>query len=67
MQWHLLNQHYVNLDYPSYAVSILEELVSSEQQLVQLLVSGMVSRQTMNSVRPLADCSLIDRIEEYRQ
>ncbi len=66
MKWHLLNQHYVSLEFPSLEISVLEEVVSSEQQLVQLLVSGTVSRQTMNSVRPLEDYNLIDRIEEYR-
>jgi len=49
MSWRLLNQHYVNLDYENCQVSVLEEVVSSEVQLVALLVSGTVSRKTMNS------------------
>ncbi len=50
MKWHLLNQHYVNLDSKNLDLSVLEELVSSGLQLVQLLVSGSVSQKTMNSV-----------------
>ncbi len=49
MQWHLLNQLYVNIRLPKYEISILEDLVSSELQLVSLLMSGSVSRQTMIS------------------
>jgi len=47
MKWHLLNQHYVNMDFRNFEISVLEEVVSSEQQLVQLLVSGTVSPRTM--------------------
>ncbi len=50
MKWRLLNQHYVNLDSRSYQMCVLEEVISSELQLVQLLVSGMVSQETMNSI-----------------
>ncbi len=50
MQWHLLNQLYVNLDYQNSVISVFEEVVSSELQLVQVLVSGMVCLETMNSV-----------------
>jgi len=49
MKWHLLNQLYVNSDTKSLEMSVLEEVVSSEQQLVLLLVSGSVSQKTMNS------------------
>jgi len=47
MQWHLLNQHYVNLDSKNSKISVLEEVVSSEQQLASVLVSGTVSQKTM--------------------
>ncbi len=50
MIWLLLNQHYVNLDYTNSRISVLEEVVSSDLQLVQVLVSGMVSSKTMNLV-----------------
>ncbi len=49
MDWHLLNQHYVSLDSESYRISVLEEVLSSDLQLVQVLVSGMVSLKTMIS------------------
>ncbi len=49
MQWHLLNQLYVHLGYEDYHVSLLEEVVSSEQQLAQVLVSGTVSTRTIFS------------------
>ena len=49
MKWHLLNQHFVSLEPTNSVISVLEELVSSEQQLVLLLVSGMVSPRTMTS------------------
>ncbi len=67
MQWHLLNQHYVSLEFPNLNVSMLEEVVSSEQQLVQLLVSATVSHRTMSLVLRLADSNLIDPIVEFRQ
>ncbi len=47
MDWHLLNQHFVSSDSESYKISVLEEVVSSELQLVQVLVSGSVSPRTM--------------------
>ncbi len=47
MQWLLLNQHFVNMECKSLGISVLEEVLSSEQQLVLLLVSGMVSTRTM--------------------
>ncbi len=50
MKWHLLNQLFVNLDSEDYNVSILEEAVSSELSLVQLLVSGLVSVKTGTSL-----------------
>ncbi len=50
MQWLLLNQLFVNLDYQGYEISVLEAVVSSEVQLVQVLVSGRISQETMNSV-----------------
>jgi len=49
MKWHLLNQHCVSTDYTNYRISVLEEVVSSEQQLAQVLVSGKVSLGTMMS------------------
>ncbi len=52
MQWLLLNQHCVNLDSTNSKISVLEEVVSSEVQLVRLLVSGMVSSKTMTSRFP---------------
>ncbi len=50
MQWLLLNQHYVSLHPIDLEISVLEEVVSSEQQLVSVLVSGHISLETMNSV-----------------
>ncbi len=47
MKWHLLNQHCVNLDFGNSKISVLEEVISSELQLVRLLVSGTVSLKTM--------------------
>ncbi len=46
MNWLLLNQHYVNLESRNYKIFVLEEVLSSELQLVLLLVSGLVSHQT---------------------
>jgi len=66
MKWHLLNQCYVSTDYPNSDVSILEEVLSSEQLLVQLLVSGTVSHQTMSLVHHLEHSNLTDPIEEFR-
>ncbi len=47
MKWHLLNQLFVNSDYENSKISVLEEVVSSELQLVQVLASGIVSSKTM--------------------
>ncbi len=47
MEWRLLNQHCVTLESEDYNVVVLEELISSDLQLAQLLVSGMVSMKTM--------------------
>lgn len=47
MKWHLLNQLFVNSDSQNSKISVLEEVVSSEQLLVQLLASGTVSPKTM--------------------
>jgi len=70
MKWLLLNQHYVNLEFLNCRMSVLEEVVSSEQQLVQLLVSGLVSHQTMILHGPGLVCcnqkGLNDPVE-YRQ
>ncbi len=49
MKWHLLNQLYVHSEYADCHVSLLEEALSSELQLVQVLVSGIVSSQMMLS------------------
>jgi len=50
MDWLLLNQYYAPMDFENSKISVLEEVVSSAQQLVQVLVSGTVSSKTMNSV-----------------
>lgn len=50
MKWRLLNQHYVSLDPINLGISVLEEVVSSEVQLVSVLVSGHISSGSMNSV-----------------
>ncbi len=42
MIWLLLNQHFVNLDNIDCVNFALEEAVSSELQLVQVLVSALV-------------------------
>ncbi len=62
MQWHLLNQYFCHMDCINLNVSVLEEAVSSEQQLVALLVSGTVSSSTMSS-ESLALCNQIDHRE----
>ncbi len=67
MIWLLLNQLYVNLDYQGYKISVLEEVVSSEVQLVQVLVSGRISSKTMNSVNHhLVNSNLIEQRRESR-
>ncbi len=53
MKWHLLNQHFVNLDIANSGISVLEEVVSSEVQLVSVLVSGRISSETMSLVYPV--------------
>ncbi len=50
MKWHLLNQHFVSMESNDSRISVLEEVVSSDQLLVQVLVSGMVSPRTMTLV-----------------
>ncbi len=52
LRWLLLNQLSVNLELEDCKTSVLEEVVSSEAQLVQVLVSGHISLETMNSVYP---------------
>ncbi len=47
MQWQLLSQHYVTSEYQDLNVSLLEVVVSSQQQLALVLVSGLVSIKTM--------------------
>ncbi len=49
MNWLLLNQLYVNLDSKSLGISVLEEVVSSEALLVQVLASGRISLMTLTS------------------
>ncbi len=66
MQWHLLNQLCVNLDFVNSKISVFEEVVSSELQLVQLLVSGMASHQTMSLEHRLVDYNQIVHIEEFQ-
>ncbi len=50
MKWHLLNQLYVSLGPLSLEDCVLEELVSSDLQLVQVLASVMDYLRTTNSV-----------------
>jgi len=58
MKWLLLNQSYVHMEWPN--LSVLEEVVSSEQSLVLLLASGSISRRTGMSVyHGLQDFNLI--------
>ncbi len=64
MKWHLLNQHYVSLDYKNSGMCVLEEVVSSEVQLVVLLVSGTVSSKTM-SLENLVRFNPTELNEEY--
>jgi len=60
MQWLLLNQHYANMDTKNLGISVLEEVVSSEVQLVQVLVSGRISLETMIShLRSHHNCNQI--------
>ncbi len=47
MKWRLLSQHYVSSGYLNYDDMVLEEAVSSELQLVQVLVSGRMSLTSM--------------------
>ncbi len=49
MKWHLLNQLYVNLGPTNLEACVLEEVVSSDLQLVQLLASVMALVRTMTS------------------
>jgi len=49
MNWLLLNQLCVNSESKNYKMCVLEEVLSSEVQLVLLLVSGTVSQVTMIS------------------
>ncbi len=65
MQWHLLNQHYVNLHPINSVISVLEEVVSSEAQLVQVLVSGVISSETMKLVDQVG-FNQIEHTEEFR-
>jgi len=53
MNWLLLNQFYAILGPLNFNVFVLEEVLSSELQLVQVLVSGPISFKTMIS-RPLS-------------
>ncbi len=67
MQWHLLNQLSVNSDYRRCVISVLEEVVSSEEQLVLLLVSGMVSHRTMSLDGQVEDVfNQTELTEEFR-
>ncbi len=53
MKWHLLNQLFVNSDLENSKISVLEEVVSSEAQLVSVLVSGRTFSETMSLVYPV--------------
>ncbi len=55
-KWHLLNQLYVNLDYQDLEMSVLEEEISSDLQLVSVLVSGTVSQETMSLAIRSSEC-----------
>ncbi len=57
MKWHLLNQLCVNLESENSEISVLEEVLSSEVQLVLLLVSGRISSKTMMSLSHGIPCS----------
>lgn len=48
MKWHSLNQYYVIMESQDSRITVIEDLVSSEQQWVLLLMSGTVSPKTMN-------------------
>ncbi len=52
MQWHLLSQFFVSTDSINSVMCVFEEVVSSELQLAQVLVSGKVSSETINSLNP---------------
>ncbi len=54
MEWLLLNQYIVksmdSVGLVSNSICVLESVVSSDRQLVQVLVSGTVSPKTMTSL-----------------
>jgi len=67
MIWLLLKQHFVHTQSESYRMSVLEEVLSSELQLVQVLASGLVSLETMTSHGHGQElCSLEEDIKESR-
>ncbi len=66
MQWLLLNQHFAYMDSKVCEMSVVEDLLSSELQLVLLLVSGMVSQETMTSLGHGTGLSLAE-IEDLSQ
>ncbi len=64
--WHLLNQYYVSLYLTDCEISVLEEVISSELQLVVLLVSGTISQKTMSLVSLDEACfNLVGLTGEY--
>ncbi len=56
MSWLLLNQLFVSSVSEDLHVSVLEEVLSSEALLVQLLVSGGVSIETKRIVQSRETC-----------
>ncbi len=67
MTWLLLNQYYASMESKSLKISVLEEVVSSELQLVQVLVSGVISSETMTSlIHGITPFSRNALVEEYR-
>jgi len=52
MEWHLLNQYCEISEFNNSAVWVLEEVISSELQLAQVLASGVISLKTMTSHFP---------------
>ncbi len=59
MKWQLLNQHFMHSVVDGYHVSVLEEEVSSEEQLVVLLASGRISPTVMSSAGQRQQCSVL--------
>ncbi len=62
MSWLLLNQHFVNTDLHGYETYVLEEEVSSEALLAQVLVLDMGSLRIGILLAPSREfCNLVER------